>query len=70
MPREAYTNPVENLRSYVMVHQGIDQHERIIDVEWIEGVIKQAKVVADLFLSDEPPEVIEAIESLREVLRR
>lgn len=39
------TDPCENLRCYIMVHGGIDRHERLLDVEWIEDVIQAARQV-------------------------
>ena len=37
------TDPCENLRCYIMVHGGIDRHERLLDVEWIEEIVALAK---------------------------
>lgn len=69
MPRERYTNPIENLRSYIMVHGGIDRHERLMDVEWVDQVIKAAKEVAAVVLVGEDNPLVHAIEALREELR-
>lgn len=37
------TDPIENLRCYIMVHGGLDRHERLLDVEYLEDVLKAAK---------------------------
>lgn len=53
MSRSRYSDPIENIRSYVMVHGGVDRHERLIDVEWIQDVIQAAKEVARSVTDDE-----------------
>jgi hypothetical protein len=66
MSRSRYTDPMENLRSYVMVHGGIDREERLVDVEWVEDVIKAAKEVGRSVTSDEYDA---SIKRLKEALR-
>lgn len=46
--RSRYTNPIENLRSYVMVHHGIDWQERQSDIEWVESKIEAAEKLASM----------------------
>lgn len=66
------TNPVENLNAYVMVHGGVDRHERLLDVEWIRDVVKAAQAVADLaHLRDANDQQFhDNIDRLKEVLRK
>lgn len=67
MSRSIYSNPVENLRSYVMVHGGLDRTERLLDVEWIEDVVTAAREVTNSF-SQEEYDV--SIPKLKAALRR
>lgn len=66
MSRSRYSNPVENLRSYVMVHGGVDRDERLKDVEWVEDIIQAAKEVER---SLEPSEYDVSIAKLKGALR-
>jgi hypothetical protein len=65
--RDRYTNPVENLRSYVMVHGGIDRQERLIDVEWVEMKVKLAdELIKDLtqLVNSYTPELSEQLNEI------
>lgn len=68
MSRSRYTNPVENMRSYIYVHNGLDKDERLADVEWIEAVVDAARDLTNVFpLEGDDLEV--AIDKLRSALR-
>lgn len=66
MSRSRYTNPVENMRSYVMVHGGIDRDERLRDVEWLEDVVNAAMEVSNSFSEEDQTK---SIDKLKEALR-
>jgi hypothetical protein len=66
--RARYSNPVENLNTYVMIHGGIDRHERLLDVEWLKGVVEEAQSVARL-ADHRGGEFENAIRRLREALK-
>lgn len=62
------TDPCENLRCYIMVHGGIDRHERLLDVEFIESLVRAAnEVVASRAFM--PETFNENIETLKGVLK-
>lgn len=63
------TDPVENLNSYVMVHGGIDRHERLLDVEWMRDVVNAARDATDPSHIIDPEKQDAAIDKLRRVLR-
>lgn len=50
MPRSRYTNPIENLRSYLMIHLGIDRDERMADVEYLADVVDSAEKMKQILL--------------------
>lgn len=56
------TDPIENLRCYIMVHGGLDRHERLLDVEYLEDVLKTAKAAI------RDPEYMYVLKSLRDAL--
>lgn len=61
------SDPVENLNSYVMVHGGIDRHERLLDIEWIREVVNAARELTNTFGEAEQGKVID---NLRKVVRK
>lgn len=62
------TDPLENLASYVMVHGGIDRHDRLIDIEWLRDVLRAARGVCELDLTVGQLDV--AIDKLRKEFSR
>jgi len=60
------------MRTYIMVHGGIDRHERLLDVEWIADVVESAQAVADFsHLRGSPDRRFhDNLDRLKEVLRR
>lgn len=64
--RPRWSNPVENLKNYVMVHTGIDYNERLLDVEWVQDVI----AAADLLLIEVTQAAITNKEVSRDAIQR
>ena len=56
------SDPVENMRMYIMVHGGVDRHERLLDVDWLASLRAAATDVANGQTA--------AIDVLRSVLKR
>jgi len=64
--RHRRSNPVENLRAYIMVKGGVQRHDRLIDLDWLNDVLTAARrvsVVSEIELS-------KALAELREVFKR
>lgn len=45
--RRSYTNPIENLRSYIMLKGGIQKDERMTDLEWAQDKIAAGEKLAN-----------------------
>lgn len=66
MPRSTYTNPIENIRAYIMVKAGFQKDERLADLEWMEDKIKagdRLAIRANEILRRIPADTIESDEN-------
>lgn len=60
------SNPIENLRSYVMVQGGLQRHDRLLDIDWLNDLREAARRVSVV----SEAELSKAIADLKEVLSR